>query len=176
MNKTIGLILCCVVSILVSAQPVVKGYAWKEQSARGAKPAAVAGEAGNAAARPAIGSGNLFVFIEFKPGQNILPYRIWIDGKPYRLIYELQHPGPVIRQTAAVGGSGYDNDTLVATTSNQVMEITAESPLTKLTIPTTDAAKANAVTGTIVVEYYWRARRYAYTFPEIKMLRAVRLQ
>ena len=38
------------------------------------------------------------------------------------------------------------------------------------------APKEDLENGKIVVEYYWRARRYSYTIPEIKMLPAVRLQ
>jgi hypothetical protein len=174
MKKALTLLIGCLVCGLVVAQPVVKGHAWKQQSARGAKPSAVAGEAGNKAARAAAGSGTLHIFLEFKPAQNIVPYRIWIDGKPYRVASD-RKTGSVIWENASAG-SGSENDTLVAPTKNQIVQVTAVAPLTKLTLPALDAVSANATNGKIVVEYYWKARRYAYTIPEIKMLPAVRLQ
>jgi hypothetical protein len=175
MKKAFTFLFGCLVCGLVVAQPVVKGHAWKQQSARGAKPSVVAGEAGNAAARAAAGPGNLYIFLEFKNAQNIAPYRIWIDGKPFRVANEMKPGGPVIRQTASAG-SGFDNDTLVAPTKNQIVQVSAVAPVTKLTLPPLDIVSKNAVNGKIVVEYYWKARRYAYTIPEIKMLPTVRLQ
>jgi len=175
MKKAFYLLVCCLVGGLVSAQPVVKGHAWKEQTASGVKSSVVAGETGNKPARALAGRGTLYLFLEFKNAQNILPYRIWIDGKPYRVTNEIKPGGSVIRQTESVG-SGFDYDTLVAPTKNQVMQVSAVAPLTKLTLPPLDAVSADAADGKIVVEYYWKARRYAYTLPEIKMLRTVRLQ
>ena len=174
MKKAINLLIGCLCCGLVVAQPVVKGHAWKQQSARGAKPSAVAGETANKNARLA-GSGTLHTFLEFKPLQNIVPYRIWIDGKPYRVTSERKPGGSVIWQNAS-GQPGEENDTLVAPTKNQIMQVTAMAPVTKLSLPTPDEVSANASNGKIVVEYYWKARRYAYTIPEIKMLAPVRLQ
>jgi hypothetical protein len=171
MKKAFTFLIGCLVCGLVVAQPVVKGHAWKQQSARGAKPSAVAGESGNKAARTAAGSGTLHIFLEFKQAQNIVPYRIWIDGKPYRVTNDMKPGGSVIWQT-----EGSANDTLVAPTKNQIVLVTAVAPITKLTLPALDGVSANATNEKIVVEYYWKARRYAYTIPEIKMLPTVRLQ
>ncbi len=175
MKKAFTFLIGCLVCGLVVAQPVVKGHAWKQQSARGAKPSAVAGETGNKAARAAAGSGTLHIFLEYKQAQNIVPYRIWIDGKPYRVTNDMKPGGSVIRENSSAG-SGSENDTLVAPTKNQIVQVTAVALLTKLTLPALDGVSANATNGKIVVEYYWKARRYAYTIPEIKMLPTVRLQ
>lgn len=171
MKKAFTFLIGCLVCGLVVAQPVVKGHAWKQQSARGAKPSAVAGESGNKAARTAAGSGTLHIFLEFKQAQNIVPYRIWIDGKPYRVTNDMKPGGSVIWQT-----EGSANDTLVAPTKNQIVLVTAIAPITRLTLPALNGVSANATNEKIVVEYYWKARRYAYTIPEIKMLPTVRLQ
>lgn len=171
MKKAFTFLIGCLVCGLVVAQPVVKGHAWKQQSAGGAKPSAIAGEPGNKAARTAAGSGTLHIFLEFKKAQNIVPYRIWIDGKPYRVTNDMKPGGSVIWQT-----EGSANDTLVAPTKNQIVLVTAVAPITRLTLPALDGVSANATNEKIVVEYYWKARRYAYTIPEIKMLPTVRLQ
>ena len=171
MKKAFTLFIGCLVGGFVAAQPVVKGYAWKQQSARGAKPTAVAGESGSKAAGAAAGSGTLHIFLEYKQAQNIVPYRIWIDGKPYRVTNDMKPGGSVIFQTEPDR-----SDTLVAPTKNQIVQVTAVAPVTKLILAALDGVSANAANGKIVVEYYWKARRYAYTIPEIKMLPTIRLQ
>jgi hypothetical protein len=175
MKTFICVLTGCILSIMVTAQAVVKGHAWREQTVRGARPTPVAGETGNRSARTA-GSGNLYIYIEYKKAQNIVPFRIWIDGKPYRLTYSKQQNTPVLRKTVSADGVGYDNETLVPRTANPVMKISPVQMLTQLTLPEPEAAKEDLENGKIVVEYYWRARRYAFTIPEIKMLPAVRLQ
>ena len=178
MAKAIFLLACFIIPVIVIAQPgtpVVKGHAWHQPSIQGAKPSQRAGEAGNTPARPPISSGTLYLYLEFRNAQNILPFRLWIDGKPYRVSNELKQEKPVVRQRVDVADITH-SDTMVAATNNQVMQVTAEASISKISIPPLEEAKTNGVNGKVVVEYYWKARRYAYTFPEIKMIEAVRLQ
>lgn len=156
------------------AQPVVKGYAWSQATARGAKPTAVAGESGNANKR-LISPAKLSLYIEYKNGQRILPFRIWINGQPFRVNNHPVSKTPVVRERPGIGTST-DYDTLVTATSNKVMQIEAAAPVKNISIPLSKGVPAKPDAEKIWVEYYWRAKTYAYAIPEIKMLEAVRLQ
>jgi hypothetical protein len=156
------------------AQPVVKGYAWSQTTARGAKPSAVAGESGNAN-KSVIAPGKLSIYIEHKNGQRILPFRVWINGQPYRVNNNMVSKTPVVRERPGVGTSS-DYDTLVAATSNKVIHIEAAAPVKNISIPLSKGVPRKPDGNKIWVEYYWRAKTYAYAIPEIKMLEAVRLQ
>ena len=153
--------------------PVVKGYAYHQSTAGGAKPSAVAGENDTIEKRTLL-SGKLFIFLEFKKTQNILPFRIWIDGKPYRVQNTPVGSLPFVRRYEDAGLM--KTDTLVPSTPNRVTQVGAGTPISQLTIPPVDGLSKIARPGSIVVEYYWRAKRYAYTISEIKILEAVRLQ
>lgn len=176
MKQVIGLMMGCLMTSAVLAQPglpVVKGYAWHQSTAGGAKPSAIAGE-NNTTKTNTLLTGKLFVFLEAKKAQNILPFRIWIDGKPYRVQNTPLPSTPFVKQYE--DGGILKGDTLVPATRNAVMQVEVLSPITQVTIPPVEDVSKNARPGAIVVEYYWRAKRYAYTISEIKILEAVRLQ
>lgn len=178
MKKGIGLLVFCVAAVTVRAQdnsPVTAAYAYNQPVLRGARPAAIAGEQGAIRRNRAPLPGKLYVYFEYDPAQNIVPYRIWINGKPHRLSYERITSTPVvISRPGVVAGS--KGDTLVPATSNKLLHIIPGAELAKLTIPPLKAATENASPGNLVLEYYWRAGRYSHTINEIKILEAVPLQ
>lgn len=138
-------------------QPVVKGHAWHQKTVSGVKPS------GNN--NPPVSTGNFFIYLEYKKGQNILPFRVWVNGKPYRVTNEIKNDNPVTRE----------KDTLVAPTTHQVVQVYPEALINEILLKPLQGVQTAADKGKIVVEYYWRAKRYAYTFREIKMLEAARL-
>jgi hypothetical protein len=177
MKKLINLFAVLIMPAFVLAQllpPVTKGIAWQQATARGAKPSAVAGESGNAN-KSAISPAKLFIYLEHKNGQRILPFRVWINGQPYRVNNKPVSKTPVVRERPGVGTSS-DYDTLVAATSNRLVQVEVGAPIKNISIPLSQGVPANGDTDKIVVEYYWRAKTYALTIPEIKILEAVRLQ
>jgi hypothetical protein len=177
MKKMIYLFAVLMVPAFVLAQPgtpVIKGIAWQQSTAGGAKPSAVAGERGNANSA-AVYPSRLFIYLEHKNGQRLLPFRIWINGQPYRVNNKPVSKSPVVRERPGVGtSSAYD--TLVAATRNGLVQIEAGAPIKNISIPLSQGVPAHPDAGKIVVEYYWKAKTYALTIPEIKVLEAVRLQ
>jgi hypothetical protein len=178
MKKAIYLLACFIVPAMAQAQPgtpVKEGFAWLQHTARGAKPSAVAAEAGKADNKRPLSPGRYFIYLEHKNGQRILPFRIWINGQPYRVNNTTIDKTPVVRERPDLGtGSVYD--TLVAARRNKLVQVEAAAPIKNLTIPHAAGLSATPHPDKIVVEYYWRAKTYAYTIHEIKILEAVRLQ
>lgn len=178
MKGAIYLLVCFLIPVLMRAQggtPVIKGYAFLQSTAGGAKPTVVAGEAGNTGSTPTRSSGRYYIYLESKNGQNILPFRIWINGTPRRVTNELMQNTPVTKVRPDVAPTT-QYDTLVAATSNKVMLVNPAATIRQMTITPLPGVKAASEEGKVVVEYYWKARRYAYTIPDIKILEAVRLQ
>lgn len=174
MKKLVYLFTLFIAPVIGLAQPVVKGIAWHQPSARGAKPSAVAGEKGNVN-KTNFSQGNLYIYLEHKNGQRILPFRVWINGQPYRVNNKTISKTPVVRERPGVGISS-EYDTLVAATRNGLVQIEPAAPVKNLSVPRSRGVADAPGAGTIVVEYYWRAKTYAFTIQEIKMLEAVRLQ
>jgi hypothetical protein len=178
MKKSIYLLVCFIAPVLIMGQtgtPVIKGYAWLQSTARGAKPTAVASEAGNTGSTPTRSSGRYYLYLESRNGQNILPFRIWINGVPHRVTNEIMTNTPVTKSRPDVTGIT-QYDTLVAATKHKVTLVNPAATIRELTITPLPGVKAASEQGKVVVEYYWKAKRYAYTIPEIKILEAVRLQ
>jgi hypothetical protein len=177
MKGAIYLLVCFLIPVLMVAQagtPVIKGYAFLQSTARGAKPTAVAGETRNTTSKP-VASGRYYIYLESRNGQNILPFRIWINGTPQRVTNETMQNTPVTKVRPDVAAIT-QYDTLVAATSNKVTLVNPAATIRELTITPLPGVKVASEEGKVVVEYYWKARRYAYTIPEIKILEAVRLQ
>jgi hypothetical protein len=174
MKKLIYILIVFIIPLAALAQPVVNGIAWHQASARGAKPSAVAGENG-AVNKPVLSAGKFFIYLEHKKGQRILPFRVWINGQPYRVNSKLLAKGPVVRERPGVGDRS-DYDTLVKATNLSLVEIQPATPVKSISIPRSQGVADTPDAAQIVVEYYWRAKTYAWIIREIKMLEAVRLQ
>ena len=176
MKKLVG-VLIVFVPVLILAQPgtpVIKGIAWHQTTAAGVKPSATAGQAGNVN-RSFLLPNKLFIYLEHKNGQRILPFRVWINGRPYRVNNKPVSKTPVVRERPGVGTST-DYDTLVAATKNGLVQVEAAASIKNISIPLSKGVPATPNAKEIVVEYYWRAKTYSFTIQEIKMLEAARLQ
>ena len=158
-----------------NSEPVFAGYAYRQPVLGGAKITTVAVEDGTEKQLIPSNKGNLFIYLEYKKSQFIVPYRIWIAGQPFRVEYQKLPVTPIVLNNAGIGFNT-NTDTLVKKTSNKIIQVSPSAALSGLVLKPVPGVEENAVPGKIVVEYYWRAKRYCYIIGDIKNLEPIPLQ
>lgn len=161
-----------ILSIAQSKSPIVNGYAYQRASLPGTIPRGVTNEDGSQADRPIKPMITHFVYLEIKTSQNIKPTTIWIRGKNYNLETEKITTVPLVLDRQGIGDKTL-SDTLVKKTANNVFRIYPKGTLvTKAS--STISKKINKQN--IVIEYYWKSKKYYYTIRAIKNLQPLALQ
>lgn len=161
-----------ILSIAQLKSPVLNGYAYQRASLPGTIPKGVTNEDGSQADRPVKPMITHFVYLEIKPTQNIKPATIWIRGKSYKLETEKITSIPVVLERQGIGEKTL-SDTLVKKTANNVFRI---YPKGTLVTKASSAISKKINKQNVVIEYFWKAKKYYYTISDIKNLQPLALQ
>jgi hypothetical protein len=159
-------------SVAQLKSPIVNGHAYQRASLPGTIPKGVANEDGSQSDRPIKPMITHFVYLEIKPSQNIKPATIWIRGKSYNLETEKITSVPVVLERQGIGEKTL-SDTLVKKTENNVFRI---YPRGTLFTKASSAISKKINKQNIVIEYYWKGKKYYYTISNIKNLQPLALQ
>ena len=164
MKKTFLIVSFIIIAWSATSQDGVKNaYAYQRTALPGVAPRKTIDESGNEIARPVKPMVNYFIYFEAKPGENLAPYQIWIDGKPFKATTEIVS-SPVIMQRSHPGEGP---DTLVRKTSNAVMRILQGE---ELKVKADSKVLKHMKGSKIVVEYTRKGKRCFYQIKEFKKL------
>ena len=166
---TLSLLILSIAAISQAKLPIVKGYAYLRESLPGIVPKTV-DEKGNEIIHENKPIATYELFLEYKKGNTIKPVKLWINGVPYRLRSEAITATPILYKRETVGNN-FETDTLVKKTTYQVMRLLSDGELNPAPM-TRQKDSGNK----LVVEYYWKAKKYSYTIKDIRKLTPLILQ
>ena len=149
--------------------PIAKGYAYLRESMPGIVPRTV-DEKGNEIIREDKPIASYELFLEYKKGNNIKPVKLWINGVPYRVRTETIKSTPILYKRETVGNN-FESDTLVQKTSYGVLRLLPDGELNPA--PMTKQTNSG---NKLLVEYYWKGKKYSYTIKDIRKLTPLILQ
>ena len=150
-------------------QPVIKVFAFEQQSYPGAKPANAKDENGNSI-KKAADKTNYFLFMSFKKTYSITPDQIYIKGHAYQIQTTATRKTPVEYAINSVPGNP-QKQVLVPKTGNKVIEIRlAEMPQQKQ-----KAANVQQLVSEndIVIRYKWNNKKYFIAEKKLKKIEPV---
>jgi hypothetical protein len=166
MEKKLLIFLFFVTGLSSYNQPVVKIFAFEQESSPGTVPAGVKDENGNPV-KKAAAKEIYFVFLSFKKTSNIKPVQIFIKGKSFSIEAIEIRKSPVEYTDNTIPNKPEKN-ILIPQTSNKVVEIKLNnaSIAQKKSFSLQKLANLNEV----VVSYLWHKKKYFIALKNIKKL------
>src|SRR5215469_2026743 len=132
-------------------QPVIRVFAFEQQSYPGTKPANAKDENGNSI-KKAADKENYFLFLSFKKTYSITPDQVYIKGHAFQIQTIITRKTPVEYGVSSVPGNP-QKQVLVPKTSNKVIEIQLAEMLQQEQ-PTTNVQQLVSAND-IVIRYKW---------------------
>ncbi len=169
MKKNLLFFIAFILSLNLFSQPVIKVFAFEQESLPGTIPAGVRDENGNPVKKAAT-KKNYFIFLSFKKTYNITPSQIFIRGKTFTIQTTEIRTTPIEHTNYNIPNKP-EKTILVPQTNNKVFELKINEATTqgKKTVSVQKLTDKNE----IVIVYLWKSKKYFATLKKLKKLEPI---
>ena len=168
-KKLVIFIFFCFVLNAYAQQPVIKVFAFEQQSYPGTVPARTKDENGNSIKKDA-DKKNYFLFLSFKKTYSITPDQVYIKGQEYQIQNIGTRKTPVEYAANSIPGNP-QKQVLIPKTSNKVIEIQPGEMLQQEQMAANVQHLVNE--NEIVIRYKWNNKKYFVTEKKLKKIEPV---
>lgn len=154
---------------LVQAQPVLKWYAFSQQSTPGMIPARVPRENGQPEIETPRVRTTYYIYVSLQPTAKISLEKVWIGGKQYKASFAPVDSTPVVNYTYTAGSS-VETTVMVPRTKLQVMQLVVDEVISQPDFKPSVQVSKMISKSALVVSYRYKGKLYYSYTAKIKAL------